>query len=254
MNKYKQNGENQSYNRQLIRNTKNIDNFFPAEVVAGGLIVKRSKPIKHYPPGCSYEGEWMFLHTWEGQGRYVFPHGVTYEGDFEDSQFHGKGILRYPMGQTLKSEWSHGKMTKWSYVFKDGLEYHDPWEYCLFPKRAYISTVRAGVFKPPGQERVTNKMPPRPIPPGCFDVGEGFYKPKLSGIVSANETNQIKRIPTEVEADWIKKHCRNAEEGPVGYRPDLYEYWCTGTAESVAAILKQIKAEKWREVRGEHKE
>lgn len=187
--------------------------------------------------------------------------GVTYEGDFEDSQFHGKGMLRYPMGQTLKSEWSHGKMTKWSYVFKDGLEYHDPWEYCLFPKRAYISTVRAGVFKPPGQERVTNKMPPRPIPPGCFDVGEGFYKPKLSGIVSANETNQIKRsvkikllnnklivtifcertskllrIPTEVEADWIKKHCRNAEEGPVGYRPDLYEYWCTGNNNIVLDI------------------
>lgn len=32
----------------------------------------------------------------QGKGRYTFPNGTIYEGEFDKGQFHGDGVLIYP--------------------------------------------------------------------------------------------------------------------------------------------------------------
>ena len=34
----------------------------------------------------------------EGKGRFTFPNGVVYEGQFNKGEFHGEGTLIYPNG------------------------------------------------------------------------------------------------------------------------------------------------------------
>lgn len=44
-----------------------------------------------------------------------------------------------------------------------------------------------------GRSQLTNRVPPRDIPEGCYDCGDGFYDPK-----------------TRVVVDYNKKFLRNA--------------------------------------------
>ena len=37
----------------------------------------------------------------EGFGKYKFPNGVIYEGNFEKGEFHGEGTLIYPSGVSI---------------------------------------------------------------------------------------------------------------------------------------------------------
>lgn len=59
------------------------------------------------------------------------PHGVTYDGDFNDGTYHGEGTLTYPTGVIVQGTWEKGKnIAIKSIRFADGLKYkeHD-WEY-----------------------------------------------------------------------------------------------------------------------------
>ena len=47
--------------------------------------------------GSYFEGP--KVHDWEeGQGKFTFPNGVIYEGNFTKGEFHGDGTLIYPNG------------------------------------------------------------------------------------------------------------------------------------------------------------
>ena len=47
--------------------------------------------------GSYFEGP--KTHDWEeGQGKFTFPNGVIYEGNFTKGEFHGDGTLIYPNG------------------------------------------------------------------------------------------------------------------------------------------------------------
>ena len=53
--------------------------------------------------GSEYQGPKK--HDWEdGFGKYTYPNGVRYEGNFSKGEFHGDGTLIYPNGvsKTLK--------------------------------------------------------------------------------------------------------------------------------------------------------
>ena len=40
--------------------------------------------------------------TWEqGEGKFTFPNGVVYQGNFDKGEFHGNGTLIYPNGVSL---------------------------------------------------------------------------------------------------------------------------------------------------------
>lgn len=59
--------------------------------------------MKGYVSGSVYGGEWSPVDM-DGEGSYVLPHGVLYEGKLKDGMFHGKGVLTYPMGQMVVGE------------------------------------------------------------------------------------------------------------------------------------------------------
>lgn len=38
-----------------------------------------------------------------------------------------------------------------------------------------------------GRSQLTNRVPPREIPEGCYDCGDGFYNPKTRVVVDYNQ-------------------------------------------------------------------
>lgn len=60
---------------------------------------------------------------------------VEYEGQLSDSMFDGEGTIAYPMGQKIEGVWEKDVLVSFKYIFHDGLEYDDPWNYCRMPDR-----------------------------------------------------------------------------------------------------------------------
>ncbi|XP_025905320.1 MORN repeat-containing protein 5, partial [Nothoprocta perdicaria] len=69
------------------------------------------------------------------------------------------------------------------YTFADGLEYRDKnWHYCDGYDRRFYTEICSGL-KPAGISQLTNLDPPRKIPEGCYDCGDGFYNPETRVII-----------------------------------------------------------------------
>jgi hypothetical protein len=63
------------------------------------------------------------------------------------------------------------------YTFADGLKYEEEdWEYCDGYDRRFYTEIKDNL-KPAGRSQLTNRVPPRTIPDGCYDCGDGFYDP-----------------------------------------------------------------------------
>lgn len=60
---------------------------------------------------------------------------------------------------------------------------------------------------PVGQHVVTTDSNIRNIPDGCYNTGEGFYNPNTKCLYSISEPEQILRIPTRAEEQWIMRNC-----------------------------------------------
>ncbi|KAK2888384.1 hypothetical protein Q8A73_019832 [Channa argus] len=99
----------------------------------------------------------------EGNGAYTFPTETKYVGEMKNGMFHGKGGL---------------------FTFADGLQYHEKgWDYCDgYDRRFY--TERCNGLRPAGESQLTNLHPPRVIPDGCYDCGDGFYDPTIRVVTS----------------------------------------------------------------------
>ncbi|XP_046662953.1 uncharacterized protein LOC124355834 isoform X2 [Homalodisca vitripennis] len=151
--------------------------------------------------------------------------GVTYEGTINAGLFEGIGVLKYPNGGVLEGFWYGGKLKYYQYDYADGLKRDGilVWPYCKAPDRRFYSEILRGL-RAGNTEQLTHNDSPRPIPPGHYDVGDGFYSPHTKCVTDAN-TGEILRIPTAVEEKWIIENCRMADTEVVGYCPDLYENW-----------------------------
>ncbi|OXB76376.1 UNVERIFIED_CONTAM: hypothetical protein H355_006787 [Colinus virginianus] len=86
--------------------------------------------------------------------------------------------------------------------------------YCGRTERG--STSFAVVVSNLGNSQLTNLDPPRKIPEGCYDCGDGFYNPKTR-IVVDYELRFLRNADDE-EHEWIIRTCRKAEEGALGQR------------------------------------
>ena len=67
-----------------------------------------------------------------------------------------------------------------------------------------------------GRSQLTNRIPPREIPSGCYDTGDGFYNPKTRVIVDynmkflRNAGRSIKTRKTQPCYDY-EMHLHNSE-------------------------------------------
>nr|CAD7588739.1 unnamed protein product [Timema genevievae] len=150
---------------------------------------------------------------------------VVYEGALRDGKFHGKGTLNYPSGCCISGVWDNGVLQSMSFHFSDGLGFKnvESWKYCKMPDRRFYKEHILGL-RPAGLSHLTQDTPTRPIPKGCYDVGDGFYDPRTKCVTDPKDGRVI-RVPTTAEEDWILANCRKACDQPQGYRPDLYENW-----------------------------
>ena len=56
-----------------------------------------------------------------GQGRYTYPDGDVYEGEWKDGEEHGQGSYTYPDVGVYKGEWVAGKtIGQGCYTYPDG--------------------------------------------------------------------------------------------------------------------------------------
>ncbi|ERL91038.1 uncharacterized protein LOC109538233 [Dendroctonus ponderosae] len=139
------------------------------------------RALKRFCTGSKYLGQWSKLGI-AGKGIYKYPHGVIYDGYFNrNGEFHGTGILVYPNGQKIEGIWRNGKLGDNSnFVTKAGIVMNK--NYCMLPDRRFQIEFEND-FNPPGEEYLTNQMPPpRNIPHDCYDLVEGFYDPRVKTV------------------------------------------------------------------------
>ncbi|XP_072487934.1 MORN repeat-containing protein 5 isoform X2 [Notamacropus eugenii] len=130
----------------------------------------------------------------EGKALYVLPTETKYQGEMKDGMFHGKGTLYFPNGSQYDATWDKGRIVKGKYTFADGLKYKEKkWHYCDGYDRRFYTEICEGL-KPAGISQLTNIDPPRKIPEGCYDCGDGFYDPEA-----------------RVIRDYRKRFLRNAD-------------------------------------------
>lgn len=139
--------------------------------------------------------------------RYI---GIIYKGTFKNNMFHGQGVLYFPNGQRIKGIWDNGKCKERKYYFNDGLKFKEiNWKYCTNSDRRYSTCIFNGLL-PIGEHYLTKDRPPRIIPNGCYDTGNGFYNPKKKCILCPDTFEKILEIPTSLKEKWIFRNCRRA--------------------------------------------
>ncbi|NWR51215.1 MORN5 protein, partial [Regulus satrapa] len=103
------------------------------------------------------------------------------------------------------------------YVFADGLEYdEEKWHYCDGYDRRFYTEISSG-FKPPGIPQLTNVVPPKIIPEGCYDCGDGFYNPQTRVVVDYK--HKFLRNADNDEHEWILRTCRKAWDITTEHKP-----------------------------------
>ncbi|XP_019396533.1 PREDICTED: MORN repeat-containing protein 5 isoform X1 [Crocodylus porosus] len=150
----------------------------------------------------------------EGSGCYMLPTMSQYKGDMKDGMFHGKGTLYFPNGGKYDGVWDHGIAKEGKYTFADGLEFKEKnWHYCDGYDRRFYTEICSGL-KPAGISQLTNLDPPRPIPEGCYDCGDGFYNPNTR--VVTDYKLRFLRNADDDEHEWIIRTCRKGWDEIIG--------------------------------------
>ncbi|XP_043914649.1 MORN repeat-containing protein 5 [Protopterus annectens] len=166
--------------------------------------------------GSSYEGEHK-NNRMEGRGTYTFPTETRYEGEMKDGMFHGKGTVHFSNGSKFEAVWDHGLAKEGKLTFADGLEYkEEDWEYCDGYDRRFYTEMCHGL-KPAGRSQLTDLDPPRKIPQGYYDCGDGFYDPKTRIVSDYN--HKFLRNADDDEHEWIVRTCRKGWDQITGYQP-----------------------------------
>ncbi|PAA61479.1 hypothetical protein BOX15_Mlig026783g1 [Macrostomum lignano] len=165
--------------------------------------------------GSSYEGD-IKNERMEGKGKYSFPTDTKYEGEMKDGMFHGKGTLYFPNGSKYDARWENGVAVEGKYTFADGLVFEEEnWQYCDGYDRRFYTEVTDSL-KPAGRSQLTNRIPPREIPKGCYDCGESFYNPNTRVVMNPNM--KFVRNADDDEHEWIVRTCRKQWDEFVGHQ------------------------------------
>ncbi|XP_023133938.2 MORN repeat-containing protein 5 isoform X1 [Amphiprion ocellaris] len=167
--------------------------------------------------GSSYKGD-SKNGRMEGVGEYTFSTDTKYVGEMKDGMFHGKGVLHFPNGSKYEAEWENGIAKQGSFTFADGLQYQEKdWDYCDGYDRRFYSE-RCNGLRPAGESQMSDVHPPRVIPDGCYDCGDGFYDPKTRVVTSY--TGRFLRNADDCEHEWIVRTCPKTWDELVGVDPE----------------------------------
>jgi hypothetical protein len=125
-----------------------------------------------------YEGETKNGRM-EGKGKYHFPNGNVYVGEFLNNAFHGAGTIMFPGSGKYEAVWTRGVASDGHYTFGDGLAYDESeWSYCTPGDRRFYSEHKHGI-SPAGNDQLTNVVDStRILPRGCYDVVDGYLNPE----------------------------------------------------------------------------
>ncbi|XP_036352627.1 MORN repeat-containing protein 5 [Ochotona princeps] len=163
--------------------------------------------------GSKYIGEYVDGRM-EGKGKYILPTATRYVGEMKDGMFHGQGTLYFPGGSRYDAIWEKGLAVEGTYTFEDGLKYESKhWHYCDRYDRRFYTEICHG-FRPAVICQLTNLDPPRKIPKGCYDCGDGFYNP-ITRVVK-DYKNRFLRNADDDEHEWIIRTCRKGWDQIVG--------------------------------------
>ncbi|XP_038405391.1 MORN repeat-containing protein 5 isoform X5 [Canis lupus familiaris] len=159
----------------------------------------------------------------EGEAEYILPTKTKYVGEMKDGMFHGQGTLYFPSGSRYDAIWEKGLVVKGTYTFSDGLQYDaEHWHYCDSYDRRFYTEICYGL-KPAGISQLTNMDPPRKIPQGCYDCGDGFYNPT-----------------TRVVKDYRNRFLRNTAGQRTGLStPPINQD--SSDVEATAAFIRQVR-------------
>ena len=156
-------------------------------------------------------------------GKFTFPNGVVYEGQFDKGEFHGEGTLIYPNGVSgccneyilnfcnsqgrYVAKWDRGKLIEGEYFFYDNLQFKDKeWNYCTIQDRRFYTEQLKGL-RPDGMTLICNDINgPKNIPEGTYDIGDGFYDPTKRIICKYD--GEFKRDLDTGEEQWVTEKCR----------------------------------------------
>ena len=61
-------------------------------LVNGKMVPKKEKVVETWPNGYVYEGQFNDS-KWHGQGTLKFPDGSSYTGEWKNNKMHGKGLM-----------------------------------------------------------------------------------------------------------------------------------------------------------------
>lgn len=146
--------------------------------------------------GSKFIGEYVDGRM-EGKAEYILPTETRYVGEMKDGMFHGEGTLYFPSGSRFDATWEKGLVIKGRYTFADGLQYDaENWHYCDSYDRRFYTEICYGL-KPSGISQLTNMDPPRKIPKGCYDCGDGFYNP-ITRIVKDYRNRFLRNAGTSI--------------------------------------------------------
>ncbi|KAI8926492.1 hypothetical protein BC831DRAFT_456431 [Entophlyctis helioformis] len=137
----------------------------------------------------------------EGEGKYTFPDGNVYVGQFKDGQFHGRGVIYFRNGGKLDAEWANGVAVKENFTFADGLSYEEQqWDYCTEDDRRFFSERVHGFL--PGEPQLSNDPKGKPtVPIMTNDAGYCYYA-KEDGLLH-NFDGGVLRQPSAGEVQWV---------------------------------------------------
>ncbi len=64
----------------------------------------------------------------EGKGKFIWPDGRSYEGDYLDDKKHGLGTFKWKDGKMYKGQWGNGKQEGEGTLTENGVSRRGQWK------------------------------------------------------------------------------------------------------------------------------
>ncbi|GAB68447.1 dynein-associated protein [Plasmodium cynomolgi strain B] len=128
----------------------------------------------------------VYLDEEKTRGRYTYPNGNVYVGDFKNEKFHGKdiGTLAFKDKGEYRGTWENGKLVRGEYYYSDGLEYEERWKYLVDSPYFFNEEINK-------DEIILKEEKTNAFLGDVYDIGDGYCKVKESLVYSFADDKMI---------------------------------------------------------------